>query len=547
MSAISSLSRAVSGLMANQSALNTTAHNLSNVNTPGYVRQQVLMQDASYLSVGANETTLFQLGLGTDVQEIRQVRDQFLDSAFRDENARFGFYESQAEAIEEVENILGETEGEAFSEILNNLWVSISELSKHPEGLETRGSFVQNAVLFIEKSNLIMQQLGEYQTNLNNEIVSKVDRINEIGNRIDELNRIIVQEEGGGGNANDYRDERNSLVDELSYMVDTTYREDGQGNLTVSIENVPFVTIGNVNELGTVQAEEFSQLVDPFWPHLSQTGPPEVIRKLFNLDNPIGPQYDNNKGELKGLIISRGTRAANYTDLEDETNYEDNIEPSTIMTIQAQFDNLIHGVVTTINDLVAPLTGGAPPATRYMDTTGPYGLDDSYGIEIFSREYVDRYTSTGEYIEEDSTNEYSLYSAGNLVINEEVLLNYNKLCLSEELGVDGDNSVIQSILEAWQEDSLTLEPGSTGVLNFTDYYNGFVANVGNIGSAAINQMENQETLTVQIDNQRSQLMGVSSDEELSNLMKYQHAYNASARVVTVVDEMISRVIDQLGA
>lgn len=546
MSSISSLSRAVSGLMANQTALNATAHNLTNVNTPGYTRQQVLMRDANYLNVGFNETTIFQLGLGTDVQEIRQVRDRFLDMAFREENSRFGFYESQATAIEEIENILGEIEGESFSQILNDLWVSLNELSKHPEGLEARGSFVQNAVLFVEKSNLIANQLEEYQTNLNTEIGDKVARVNEIGHRIDQLNNIIVQEEGGGGNANDYRDERNSLIDELSYIVDISYKEDGLGNVTVSVENVPFVTIGHVNDMGTTQAEDFSTLVDPYWPHLSEAGPPPVYQKVYNLENPIGPQYDNNKGELKGLILSRGTRRADYTDLVSPT-WEDEIEESAIMTVQAQFDNLVHGIVTMINDTVAPLTGGPPPAPRFENPNGPFGLDGSYGVEIFTREYMDRYDGTGQYNEEDPSNEYSLYSAGNLKINEAVLLDYNKICIGTEPGFDGDNTVVQSIIDSWQVPFSTLEPGATGTLNINEYYNAFVSNIGNMGNSVNNQMGNQEVLTTQIDNQRLQLTGVSSDEELGNLMKYQHAYNASARVVTVVDEMIQRIIDQLGA
>ncbi len=543
MSSIAALSRAVSGLMANQAALNTTAHNLTNVNTPGYVRQQVLMRDSSYLKIGQSATSYNQVGLGTDVQTIRQVRDQFLDLAFRDENGRFGFYSSQAQSIEEIENILGETEGEAFSQIINDLWESMNELSKHPEGLETRGSFVQNAVLFVEKSNLIMKQLNEYQTNINNKISKKVNRINEIGDEIFELNKIIVAEEVNGGNANDYRDRRNSLIDELSYLVDISTKEDKQGNVLISVENVPFVTAGEAWKLETIQAEDFSQLIDPYWPHLSKVGPPAVTQKLFDFDNPVGPQYDNNKGELKGLMISRGTRVANYTDLQNQATYEDEVETSTIMTVQAQFDNLVHGIVTMINDVMSPVVGG-PPGT--MDPNAPYGLNGTQGVEFFTRKYMDRYDGVGNYNPEDSSNEYSLYSAGNIQVNPEILVDYNKISLSTDLGVNGDSSVIQDILTKWQEPFSVLEPGTSSVYNFSDYYNGFIANVGNMGSSINNQMENQDVLTKQIDNQRSQLMGVSTDEELGNMMKYQHAYNASARVVTVLDQMIGRVIDQTG-
>lgn len=541
MSSISSLSRMVSALMASEQALNTTAHNLTNVNTPGYVRQQVLMNESNYDHIGNAGTHTMSIGMGTDINEIRQVRDIFLDQTFREESGREGFYAAQSQAIDEIETILGETEGESFSKIINDLWNSISELSKHPDGLETRGLFIQSAVIFVEKSNLIMEQLNNYQKDVNTEIYDTVDRINEIGAQIHQLNDTISKAELSGGNANDYRDTRNSLVDELATLVNISYREDADGNMLVNIENVPFVQKGILMEMSTTQAEVMSPMVVPYWPHINE--------KVFNFDNPVGPDFDNDVGRLKGLVMARGTRQADYTDLQDPVIYEEELKDSVIMLAQAQFDNLVHGIVTMINGVVAPNTTGSP---AYLDdaaygNTAPYGLDGSQGNEIFKRKYFDRYDSgTGEYNEEVSTNGYSLYSAGNLEINAAVLEDYDKIALSANLGYDGDNSVVAEILRKWDENFGSLEPGTTGQSNFIDYYRGFVGNLGNLGFIATQQMENQDLMATQIDNQRNMLMGVSSDEELGNMMKYQHAYNAASRVVTVVDQMIEQVVTSLG-
>jgi flagellar hook-associated protein 1 FlgK len=184
-----------------------------------------------------------------------------------------------------------------------------------------------------------------------------------------------------------------------------------------------------------------------------------------------------------------------------------------------------------INDTLAPVGG----------TTGPYGLNGEQGHEIFSRQYIDDRNVT-----EDDTNEYTLYSAGNLKMNEEVVLDYNKIGLSREIGVDGDSSVVEEMLEKWQTPFSNIDPSLNGELNFVDYYNSFVSGVGTMGSGTNNQVANQQLLTGQIDNQRNQMTGVSSDEELSNMMKYQHAYNAASRVVSVVDDMIERVVNQTG-
>lgn len=538
-----SLSRAVSGLMANQAGLNTTAHNLANVNTPGYVRQQVLMNDSPYAKVGANATTGFQVGFGTDVNKIRQVRDQFLDLAYRAENGRLGFYGAETNTIREIENIFGEMEGEAFSKAINNLLTSVNELAKHPDGLETRGTFIQNAVLFVEKSNLIAEQLVTYQNNMNTKVAEKVDRINQIGKEIYALNEVISGTENSGASANDYRDQRNALLDELSNLVNTSYKEDLEGNVLVKVENVSFVTKSNVNEMGLIEAENKSNLKDPFWPHLSNA---TVTYKVFDVTEKIGPQLNNDKGELKGIVLNRGARKANYLDLDDPVHYERNIKKSSIMTVQAQFDKLVHGIVTKINDIVAPHSGGV------LDTkNAPFGTDGSQGFEIFSRKHMDRFTSLPPasgphtYNPEDPNNDISLYSIGNLKINEDVLNNYNHLCLSAKNGEHGDSSVVQKIIDEFDKPFSELAPGSSGTLKFFQFYNGMISDLGSRGNSAIKNENNQKAMVSQIDNQRLQVTGVSSDEELNNMMRYQHAYNASARVVSTIDKMIERVIDQL--
>ncbi|PKM94913.1 MAG: flagellar hook-associated protein FlgK [Firmicutes bacterium HGW-Firmicutes-1] len=544
MSSISSLSAAVSALMSSQTALNTTAHNLANVNTPGYVRQQVLMKDNSYMNLGQNGTTGFYVGLGVDVQQIRQIRDRFLDQAYRQENSRQGFYAAQNNAIEEIETILGETEGESFSKVLNNLWQSLNEISKNPDGLETRGALVQNAVLFINRANLISNQLNSYQDNMNSQVMDMVKEINHIGEQINDLNGIIVKAELSGGQANDYRDQRNSLIDKLSTMVDVNYKEDLKGNVLVQIEGMEFVSIGGYNKMGIAAAEPFSTLVKPIWTHLSGTN-----NDVFDYATPINTENDNDKGKLKGLLLGRGTRAANYTDMQNLATYQSNIKPSIIMNAQAQFDNLVHGVVTMMNNVIAPnieiLPATVPPTYELDTVNAPYGLDGSQGIELFSRKSMTRYTA-GVYNDEDPANTYSLYSAGNIAVNQAILDDYDKICLSGTMMDLSDNTFIQKMITKWQEPFSAIEPGLTSKLNFNAYYNDYISVIGNNGNSVYNKMSNQEQMVIQINNQRSSRMEVSSDEELSNMIKFQHAYNAAAKVVSTLDQMMEQVVKSTG-
>lgn len=561
MGSMSSFSRAVSGMMSHQQALAVTAHNFTNVKTKGYSRQLVLFNDASYAKVGENGTTMMQVGLGTDVQMVRQARDVFLDQAYRAANGKKQFYAGMEQAMSELQTILGEPYQQQFSSSLNDLASSMHELVKHPDGLETRGVFIKNAGHFLEKANLIGQQLRDYQLNLNEQIKQKVNRINEIGQQIRDLNRVISQEEAGrdrpglSANANDYRDQRNVLLDELSGLVQTRYYEEKNSVVNVTIEGVPFVQEDMVYELGLIPAREKSQLVDPYWPHLSnKTATPPQYYKLISFENPIGPEYDNNSGELKGLLLARGDHAANYTEMQNQAYYEKYIKPSAVMNMQAQFDNLVHDIVTMMNNLLVPKVPSGTPGKLQLDTANaPYGLKDasgnaSRGEELFVRKYIPHHSQTGGLYEaEDPANEFSLYSAANLKINEVILNDYNKLALSKNVYDLADSEyVINKMIDQWNNNRLLIEPGATSKESYTSYYRSMVDGLANRAQSVESKLKGGEALLNKVDYERSTISSVSEDEEFGNLIKYQHAYNASARLVSVIDSMMDRLINQTG-
>ena len=203
-----------SGLMTNQNALNTTAHNLANVDTAGYSRQQVLLGDSLYVNLRqGNNNNDFFAGTGTHFIKVRQVRDQFLDTAYRDENGRLSFYQAQANALQEVEYYFAEMDGSTFSDNLTNFRNSIEELKKDSLSLATRGGLVSAAVSVMNQAKEISGQLKKYQLNLNDDIIKKVDRINEIADGILDLNKKISKAESNRiDTANDLRDSRNLLL-----------------------------------------------------------------------------------------------------------------------------------------------------------------------------------------------------------------------------------------------------------------------------------------------------------------------------------------------
>ncbi|MBR4768171.1 MAG: flagellar hook-associated protein FlgK, partial [Lachnospiraceae bacterium] len=189
MGIFGSLYVGASGLQTSQNALNTVAHNMTNVDTEGFTRQQVRQSTRFYntISKSASANAYQQIGLGVQFAEVAQVRDYFLDKSYRREHGREGFYNVSCDAIEEVEEIFQELDGEAFADTLKNIWEAVEEIAKDPSNTVNQGILVQRCNEFVNRSKLVYQDLSNYQDDLNYDVKQKVDRINEIGKRIDEV------------------------------------------------------------------------------------------------------------------------------------------------------------------------------------------------------------------------------------------------------------------------------------------------------------------------------------------------------------------------
>jgi flagellar hook-associated protein 1 FlgK len=595
MSLMSSLYVGVSGLTTSQNSLNTTSHNLANTETKGYVRQQIVQVDNTYLNWGTNHISTFQTGLGTDIEAVKQIRDVFLDKSYRKELGRQAFYESQNEAVGEIEGMFGELEGETFQGSIDKLWVSLQELAKEPDSIVTRASIIQNSVNFLERAENISSQLQNYQVNLNTQIKNQVSQINDKAQQIKTLNVKIRQYESNGmENANDLRDSRNKLLDELGKIINITYKETPEGVVTVSAEGVPLVSEDLVYKMGTAPISTDSDMLKPIWLDHSNAD-------VFNLDKSTSVYRDTDIGSLKGLLVVRGSEPANYTDIpvrdnyntdqeysDAVYNYNNKVDTSVLMTVQAQFDQLVHGITTTINDILSPnkeLTLTAGTKITYPDGTtttllsdqkitildkanAPVGMDSdkTMGEALFNRKSMERYnsltqvdilnadgltyttlTNVRQYNEEDPADNYSLFTIGEIEVNPKIMNNYSLIPLSSNTGSgDYDIKAAEALITKWQEPFATLSPNTLTSNNFTGYYTAFIAELANRGDQLNTISTNQDSMVNSIDNQRQQVLGVSSDEELTNLIKFQHAYNASARYITVIDSMLEHVIMSLG-
>lgn len=558
MSLMGSLWTGVSGLQTSNNALNTTAHNMSNLDTVGYTRQQVAQGTRTYVTIAQKRPNWQQLGLGVNYSLTRQERDYFLDKNYRRESGRSAFYDVSSNALEEIEYIMGECQagdgdmtnvGHEFSQSLSNLWTAIQELSKDPTSSVNQNLFVTRSYEFITKASAVYTSLSQYQDNLNKTVVKDVNNINSYAKEIEALNEQIVKVEAGGvEHANDLRDRRNLLLDELAKLGNVSWSENTVGYVDVRFENVDLVKGGLVNEV-CLYTDPKTGFYTPYWKMLADADYDKYGRvvvtdesiegaKVFDLTRVVSSDLNTDIGSLKATLLARGDHRATYKEIQGyppdadpndpeqrvDDWYDKHISQSILMNIQAEFDQLIHAVVSKINGVLA----------EEAENAGPAGESD--------------------YLRDENGQPYQLFvknidegdwTISNLMINQKLRQNPALLKFRKDEHSE-DYPAMVKMKAAFEEKIYTLNPNVATPVGFLDYYKNLVGQIANSGSVFRGIQASQTQTSDGLFNAREQVVGVSSDEELTNMIKFQNAYNASSRYINVISEMLEHILTTLG-
>ena len=562
-----------SGLKSSQTAINTTANNLANINTTGYVRQQVLFGDLQYVTTDTNPSISHsQSGLGVTIQDVVHTRDYFLDKSYRTEAGRQAFYEAGYSTTSEVETYYQEMEGQAFQSNLEDFWASFQEFAKDPSDSANQNLIMQKATLFVSRAQSVYSSLQGYQNNVNTQVSDDIDSINELGHTIYKLNLQISKIEAGGvETAMALRDERDNAIDKLSTLASITYKEELDGSMRVKLEGVDFVDEAHVYDMGK-EVSKVDGFITPYWPHMSDMKAGKYS-EVFNYDVEISSEKNTDIGELKALVMQRGDHVATYADVEGKSadDYNKTTGMSTMLTAEAQLDQLIHHIVTSINDTICPnvksstaITGtdekgnavSYAAGTLIMDTANSsVGSDGKIPpAELFTRTGSERYTKVAGndgktyyvYNKEDTSDTSKMYTTKSIGVNAAITGAPSLLTFKTQAG-DIDYAQGKKFCDAWSKSAVSLSPNSTGTCTFTEYYSQMIGELGTAGSVYDTTASSLQGTVTAINNQRQQVSGVASDEELTNMIKYQNAYNAASRYINVVSDMMQTLISTLGA
>lgn len=526
------LNLAMSGLYASQKALDITSHNISNANTVGYSRQIVSQTADTPLATGDGTG---MVGNGVIVTGAQRIRDQYLDFKYWSENVTFGEWEVKNTSLSDIEATFNEPSDSGFNTVLDDFFSSIQELSKNPSSLATRASVKEKGVMVANYFNSMAASLEKIQADNNYAVKSKVDEINSLSQQICALNEQIYKYETQGEMANDLRDQRTVLVDNLSKLIKIDANEVVVGKLSNGQDDKRFQIVVD----GKYLVDNF-RMYEVTYQQSGTKNNPEDIPGIYNLYWEDGTVFNPNGGELKGYLDVRDGAGDTSTEFKGVAYYI------------RKLNKFVQVFAKAFNEGFADYDGDGN-IDAGEDKTGHadgYGLNSAAGdplpgIRFFTLDSM----SSADFISDaaDPTNAddinalYDNITAKNISISQEISESVGNIFTSTAAGEVGNGQVVLSIID-FRHDSKLFSEGTP-----EDYMRSLISNLGIDAQQARRLEKNQKTIVNQIDNRRTSNSGVSIDEETSNMIKYQHAYNAAAKLVTVISEIYDTLINRTGS
>ena len=513
-STFAGLSIASSGLFAAQRALDITGHNISNVNTRGYSRQRLNQAAQDPMSIVGGQG---QLGLGVKMQFISQVRDEMLDIKYRTEVNTLGEWEEKYNSISQIEAIFNEPTDTGIRKVMDNFFEGLNSLSKDPSSPTTRAVFIQSAVALAQNFNHMTDNFEKMIRDANEEVESSVRSINSMGSQIARLNKQILEAELDGSRANDLRDARNLLIDDLSKLVDIQVKEvpisnGNSSTLSILIQGTPLVNHTDTNVLELEINQKHPMHEDGLNANPDRTDLSTI--QVSNIKWASGSSLDQTK--LGGTIGGQLQQRDGFKDENKGIPY--------YIRFTSEFAK---SFADTIN-------------TAHKNGYALGEMTDKSLLNIFTTDNPDPLSTEP-------------INAGNIKVNQALLNDPTLLALGGNSGAKDDNINAIKMLELRSNKNfvskIVYDDASEIVLGEgtpEDVIKTMISTLGVDGQEAKRMFNNQQYLSEEIDSFRMSVSGVSQDEEMSNMIKFQHAYNAAARMITTVDEMIDVIINRMG-
>lgn len=498
---------AKTGLFISQNQLDITGHNISNVDTPGYTRQR--------LSTAALPPAVGNAFIGTDIRStsgrgvetinIEQVRNPFLDYQYRKENSTttqwqtkeqyFGYL--QALFNNELDDIVNTT---GVSTVFSGFYNALQELEKAPSDKEMRVNLQQQAIKMTETMNYYYNRLVEQQDTLNQSVQISVTEINSLAKQIAQLNEQIYGYELSGARANDLRDQRNSLIDALSGLTAITTYEDTNGQMVIEVDGKNLVRHASYKQMAVAD----------------------------NVPNPL----NGGKTSLYGVYWAdkEGNPTANMVDFKDGAmnGY------LTVRDGNSKENMGIPYVVRELNKLCQKMAADMNAVHEKGYTIPNNGGTTQTGIKFFHEEF--------------DADGNSLVTAQNFRISDAIMNDVYNIAASDmpvdDTNVNDQKGNGKNMLAMCE--LITKKNASGNADNIDSVYRSILSDISVNMEHIEDTYDAQSVMKAHIQQQRKSISDVSLDEEMTNVVRYGHSYNACSRVISAIDEALDVLINRMG-
>ncbi|NLV17252.1 MAG: flagellar hook-associated protein FlgK [Syntrophomonadaceae bacterium] len=500
------------GVITHQASLDITGHNVANANTPGYSRQVPVFRTTDpYAGLGMYNVTPGQFGTGVMISDIARMRDAFSDMQIRDESPSFGYWTQMETVLNTIEVIMNEPTDEGLRGVIDGLWEAWQTLVESPESDAVRAVVRERGVAVADTFNHMYLQLSNLRQDLNIQIKAKVEEVNSTAQQIADLNQQIRTLNVSGQSPNDLNDRLDLLLDNLSGLIDAQINFEADGTVTVLLGGAPLVMGSRPVNMGVIPDTQGMYRV--VWDLEPESHPGTVV-----IPPPMTSSHmeiNLKSGELMGLLEARGV--AEGSSLGSKTN-------------------MIPGVMDALNELARAIVLEVNEIHRQgfsLNNTG----DSADGFNFFSEDGLDV---------TDLTLEWAKYITMDAMIVADVqniaaALNPTRDNITGEPINFGDGG--NALRLAQIKHSLSAALGSVTI---DDYWRSKVSSVGVMAGESTRMADNQAVLLNSLEARRQSVSGVSLDEEMTNMIRFQHAYNAAARYLTAIDEAIDMIVNRMG-
>lgn len=489
-------------LAAQSRALDVTGHNIANQATPGYSRQRAVLTTTNPYTVPGmhNSTSAGQVGTGVQVSTIYRLRDSYIDYQLRSQSQYLGKAIAENQTLDRVEGIFGDLQGGGIKTAISQFFNAWQDLSRDGSNETVRAIVQQRGVAVADMFRHVDGQLQDVVDDINHGIKLTVTDINSIVDRIASLNVQIQTNELGGKNANDLRDRRDLLIDELSQLVNLHVFE-SHGQLSLVVNGVSLVRHESVTHMKLADAPDSDGFRQVVW-----------INSSGGEGNPVNATsgrlagLESSREKTKGYMEQLDGLAKEFAEAVNEAHQKGftlDGEAGGLFFVGLEY---IPAQYDTDGNLAVPAVQGTISARHFH--VNPDVLDESLGKGRIAAAAMD--------------------ADGNIVA--------------------GDGSNALAIAQLRNKLLFRTDPSKddSGTATLEQFYEGILGTLGVDAQHALQLLENQTLLVEQLEMRRSSISGVSLDEEMTNMIQFQHAYNAAARLVTVIDEILDTLINRTG-